>query len=105
MRDGHFRPRGAQGSAERAGGVALDNDKGGPLERFAHRSRYEARVNVGVGLPGAAQFDHRKVGHSVVAGAKIGMLARKHQARTNAPREKRFGKRCKFYGFRTGPNN
>jgi hypothetical protein len=81
----------AEGSAERAGCVALHDDQPRLTDRCADGSGDIANVKLRVRPTGAGKLDSRHRRHAVVGRPEIGMLSGQDKPRADAAVEKRFG--------------
>ena len=89
MRDGNARHCGAERAAERAGRVALHDDKGCIADGRADGACDEPGGSERIGLSAAAELGRGERRHSVVGRAEMRVLAGQHEVRPDTPMEER----------------
>jgi hypothetical protein len=75
---------GAQGSAECAGCISLDDDEYRSLDRGTETPRHQPNVLVRVRLSGTVELHRRKAGEPESRGIEARMLTGEDDPRTNA---------------------
>ena len=80
-----------QGSAQRARGIALNDDQRRVPNERSQPARNLAGVGVRIGLAGASQLDHRQIRNAMVSDPKGRVLAGEDDARADASGDERLG--------------